>query len=155
MKFVKYLMLVGFAALMASCASVKRTSTFAPSSSVLQIEMQDLKCVGETEVSVSYRTYLGFIRKIDTVNGAAYDPTNKTFTTLDGINTQMNSPLNRAYAKVVNQYPEARYFQIVSFKKKSDRLFLATESKCTAIIRAYKFAERKDPVVNVHCNCKK
>lgn len=155
MKFVKYIMLVGFAALMASCASVKRTSTFAPSSSVLQIEMQDLKCVGETEVSVSYRTYLGFIRKVDKVNGATYNPTNKTFTTLDGINTKQNSPLSRAYAKVVEQYPDARYFQIVSFTKKSDRLFLGTESECTATVRAYKFVERKEPVVNVHCNCKK
>ncbi len=154
MRYVKYIVLASVMALMASCGTVRHQATYAPSRTVLQIEMQDMKYLGEVEVSVSYRTYLGLFRVIDKVNGEEYSSANKSLTNLDGINTSYIAPLNRAYGKVLKEYPEATYFQVVSYSKTSDRLFLSSDHECKAKVRAYKFVERQTPVVNVNCNHK-
>lgn len=139
MKHVKYLSLLLLAGLLHSCGTYTADKTYRPDVTQLQINMNDLKCVGETTVEVDYRTYLGFIRVIDEVNGQVYDSTNKRSTVLKGCGSLSNSPLKRAMHKVLEENPGAHYFQVVNTKKEKQNLFLGTTNKVKATVRAYKF----------------
>jgi hypothetical protein len=46
--------------------------------------------------------------------------------------------LRKAAYKVTEQFPEARYFQVVRQTSEKEKLFLGREWKRTALIRAYK-----------------
>lgn len=137
---IRLLSVMAVALAFQSCATVSRNNTFKASSTELQIQMSDLVFVGETEVSVTYRTLFGIFRHTDLVNGQEYDPSNQEYTDLTGsIFFSSDSPLKKAYGKVLREYPDARYFQVVRVTKKSDRLFLGTDTEMKAIVRAYKF----------------
>ena len=136
-----------------SCATVSRHNTFKTSTTTNQIKMADLEFLGETEVSVVYRTLFGVFRHIDTVNGQEYDPSDKSYTGLGTsfIDAAYYGPLRKAYGKVLADYPDASYFQVVRVSKKSDRLFLGTDSEVKGVVRAYRF--RKDIVPCCNCGC--
>ncbi|MBQ8968327.1 MAG: hypothetical protein IJ064_01140 [Bacteroidaceae bacterium] len=137
---IKLLPVLAIALVLQSCATVSRNSTFKTSSTELQVQMSDLVFVGETEVSVTYRTLFGVFRHIDLVNGEEFDASNKEYTDLNGsLGTAYAGPLKKAYGKVLKEYPDARYFQVVRISKKTDRLFLGTDSEVKAVVRAYKF----------------
>jgi len=142
MKKIKYIAISALLVVMfASCGTLTKTSSFTPNNVELQISMNDLNCLGETEVSVSYRTYLGFFSVVDEINGDIYDPTNVKTADLEGfgINLITEKHLNKAAYKVVELYPGAAYYQVVSKTKSKDRLFLGNEVTVTARIRAYSF----------------
>lgn len=127
-----------------SCATVSRNNTFNTSKTELQIQMSDLEFLGETEVSVTYRTLFGIFRHIDLVNGKEYNPAEVERTHLNGaLGTAYAGSLRKAYGKVLKQYPDAHYFQVVRVSKKTDRLFLGTDSEVKAVVRAYKFRGRR------------
>lgn len=118
---------------LSGCGTVKSVKAYRPDEVRLELQMSDLKFLGETEVQISYRTYLGFITAIDEVNGEYYDGTNKSVASIGGV----YGNLKKACYKVVEDYPTARYFQLVRKTKTSDRLFLGSHVTETAIIRAY------------------
>jgi hypothetical protein len=97
-----------------------------------------MKLLGETEVSVSYRTYLGLFSTIDQVNGSEYDSKNPTITKLNN-SFLKNRKLEKATYKAIDEFPEADYYQIAYKKTEVVRLFLGNEVKVTARIRAYSF----------------
>jgi len=141
MKPYQYILGVVLTALLASC-SVTRNQTYSPSASQLNIQMTDLEYLGETEISVEYRTYMGLFRVIDRINDVPYDGVEIDHTTL-----QNGSPtgiglcgrLNRAAGKVFEQFPGADYFIVVSQSKHKTRLFLGAEVTEKAKVRAYAF----------------
>lgn len=141
MKLCKYLLGLGLAALCCSC-SVTRNQTYAPATSQLNIQMSDLEYLGETEISVDYRTYLGFIRIIDKLNGTAYDGSEIKYTDLkngDFLSSGLYGRLDRAAFKVLEKFPDADYFVVVNQSKQKTRLFLGAEVSVTAKVRAYAF----------------
>ena len=102
----------------------------------------DLKYLGQSEISIEYRTYLGFIRTIDKINGEPYMREERIFTDIDAGHPQglrLSGFLNRASYKVLEEYPEASYFILVSKSRHKTRLFLGGEVTEKAIIKAYAF----------------
>lgn len=127
--------------MLAGCGTLTKSSSNAPGVLQLNISMDDLEYLGESEIEVSYRCYLGFIRIVDQVNGVDYDRTNIKITFL---NSQYNSGflkgvISKAAYKILEDYPEAEYFQPVIKTKVKDRLFLGTNSKIKAVVKAYKY----------------
>lgn len=124
------------------CGTLTKSSASAPSTLQLNLSMSDLEYLGESNIEASYRTYLGFIRVLDKVNGADYDRTNPKITLLSNSNTNkgfLNGVISKAAYKVLEDYPEAEYFQPVFKTKIKDRLFLGTNSTIKAVIKVYKY----------------
>lgn len=133
---MKLLYIITATLLFAGCGTLTTNRTYGPT--VNRFYMSDLVYLGETEVEISYSTYLGLFKKIHTLNEKEYDSSQKKHTFLDG-EFAKSWGLNKAAYKVLDQYPEGRYFQIVRRTKVKDRLFLGSEVKETAIIRVYKY----------------
>ena len=147
MKNLKYLFMVGVAAMLfTSCGTTTSTRSFSPQITQLIYSNDDLEFLGETEVSVNYSTWLGLFYQIHTVNGIEYDSSNKKITQLNnGIALPLvGSKLDKAYYKVIEKFPEARYFQIVRTTTEKEKLFLGNEYNQKALIRAYKIRASKE-----------
>lgn len=140
MKHIRYILILACAAILQSCGTYTADKAYNPDVRHLKIRMSDMVCVGETTVEVTYRTYLGFIKVIDTVNGQEYDSTNKHSTVLAGTKGHLRcSSLRKALHKVLEEHPDAEYFQVAGVSKEKQKLFLSTSSKVKATIRVYKF----------------
>lgn len=134
-----FLIMIGMA-FMTSCGTVTKSSVFRPDDIRLNVGMEDLEYLGETEVSVSYSVYLGFISVTDKVNGEDYSYMDKKIIRIESpAGNDMRGKIKKAAYKVVEEYPEATYFMTVYTKTEVDRLFLGREVTKTAKIRAYKF----------------
>jgi hypothetical protein len=123
--------------LLNACGTITK-NTFSPQKVELRANVKDMRLLGETEVSVSYRTYLGLFSTIDQVNGVDYDSDNPTITKLNNSFFQ-DRKLEKATYKAIDEFPEADYYQIAYKKIEVVRLFLGSEVKVTARIRAYSF----------------
>lgn len=136
-KIRNILIIVLLAGVLTGCGTLNRTKSFSPNFVQLQINMDDLNYLGETEVSVTYNTYLGIITSIDKVNGEVYNPAEKKIVNLEGLT--LDNQLRKSTYKVVEQFPQATYYQLVYKNKNINRLFLGREVVATARIRAYNF----------------
>lgn len=140
MKKIHYTLLSVMLLALSSCGTLSKTNAFRPDDVQLNINMSDLIYLGQTEVSVSYRTYLGFIRVIDQVNKESYNSFDVQKTSFDKcMSGLLHGPIQKATYKAINDYPEATYFQPIYKTIHKNRLFLGNEVTTTAIIRAYKF----------------
>ena len=126
MRTPKFL-LCGLLALCCAACSVTRTRTYAPASTKLDLQMSDLNYIGQTEISVDFRTYLGFIRVTDALNGTPYDGREQLIARVggDGTHPQLRGKLRRA--AVVKQI------------RHKNRLFLGAEITDKAVVKAYSF----------------
>lgn len=142
MKRLYYLLLVMAIFTMSSCGTMVKTKhrTLNPTEVRLNIDIADLEYMGQVEISVDYRTYLGFIRVTDSVNGEPYDSFNKKrFSSphcLGGVS--LAGPIRKATYKVYETFPDATYFQPVLKTKEKEHLFLGSENTTKVIIKAYK-----------------
>ncbi len=127
--------------LLSSCGTLTKSKTYAPGQVQLNIDMADLEYLGETKIDVTYRTYLGFIRVIDSVNGEVYDQTNIQEAKLCSQigSSLLTGPINKATTKLIKKYPDATYFQPISQTKIKERLFLGSQVTVKALVKAYKF----------------
>lgn len=139
MNKIKYIFGFIAVALFASCGTVKNSSVFRPDNVRLEINMDDLNYLGETEVSVTYDTYLGIFRSIDKINGEDYNSLDKKKVSLNMQGGLLEGPINQAAYKVLETYPKASYFIPVCKTTVKNRLFLGSEVTVTATIRAYSF----------------
>lgn len=135
MKYIKHLYLLAGILLLAGCGTVKNDYTYGPE--VNRFYMSDLVFLGETEIEVSYSSYLGLFKKIHTVNGQEYDSSQKKHVYLgEGLKTY---GLNKATYKVLEQFPEGRYFKVVRRTTTKERLFLGAEMQVKALVRVYTY----------------
>lgn len=135
MKIYKLLLLsVGLMLCLSSC-SVVRQSTYSPRAVEHNLCMADFEYLGETEISVEYRKYLGIFRTIDVINGQSYDGKTVERMDLPGCSSPI---LSRASYKVLDEYPEADYLVVSRTRKSIERLLLGSEVKTYAKIKAYK-----------------
>ena len=146
MKSIKFsLLFFGVVVVLSSCTigqfnhkTVPSTS-FTPQQVRLELTLNDFDYLGETEITVSKRTYLGMFSCLDSINSVYKDIHYKTFTTLYGNNTiQIDKNLEQATYKVIEQYPTADYFVPVSYTKETARLFGGSRITYKAVIKAYK-----------------
>lgn len=139
MKTFQY-MLCALAVVFCTACSVTRNRAYTPTSAQLNIQMDDLEYLGQTRISIDYRTYLGFIQKIDRINGEPYDGMETRLTQINGgylSAPKLYSRLDRAAFKVMEEFPQANYFVVVSQEKHKTRLFLGSEVTVQATVKAY------------------
>ncbi len=119
-------------------ARVKSTS-MTPDEVRLELDMSNFELLGETEVSVGYRTYLGFISCLDSVNHQAYNRRQVQKVALKG-HKDFCLPryLNRAAYKVIDAFPTADYYVPMYTRKNLLRMFLGRQTEQSIVIKAYK-----------------
>lgn len=126
-----------------SC-SITNRSSYSPSTTQLNLTMEDLQYLGEAEIGITYDTYLGLFSKIRSINGADFDPTVIQRATLRNTSSDiiffkgMNRKLNRATYLVYEKFPDADYFLVTRQVAKKTVLFLGREVESTATVKAYK-----------------
>lgn len=145
MKITKILTFAAFVLCLVSCGTVQKSSPYNVSSTRMELNMDDFVFLGESEISCEYDTYLGFIRRLNTVNGEMFNPGEKISLNISTNNTALfkNKGMKYAAAKLRKKYPNAHYFQVVMDQKTTDVLFLGSTTKRVAKVRVYKFADHK------------
>lgn len=139
MKHLKYIAVCLVALLATSCGSLTKSRSYAFDQVRLEMGMNDLEYLGESEISVEYTSYLfGAIKSIEKVNGEVYNPTHKTKLVMPKSCHFSTGMLDVAAYKLVEQYPNAVYYQIVFETKNVDKLFLGSVNKVSAKVKAYK-----------------
>ncbi len=133
---VKFLLAAVLVFAMQSCGYKTHYSTLKPYESHHYSQMTDLEPCGETTIDIEYSSYLGLFHNIRTLNGEKYTGQNPTSVSMPhGI----GGLLGKGTYKVLEQYPDAVYFQVIKKEKVRDRLFLGSYVKEKATIRAYRF----------------
>lgn len=130
-----FVVLLGFS----SCGTLTKNNSFSAKTE-LRMNMDDLVFLGESEISCEYDTYLGFIRQLSKVNGEQYvsGSTVKLNMHCQGLKLK-GKGMQMAAAKLLKEYPQGRYFQIVMEKSETDVQFLGSTTKRSAKVRVYKF----------------
>ena len=124
---------------LASCGTLTKNDSFSVNTE-LKMNMDDLVFLGESEISCEYDTYLGVIRQLNKVNGEQYVPGNKTKLNIRQKGLKLDCKgMKLAAAKLLNDYPQGRYFQIVLETSETDVMFLGSTTKKKAKVRVYKF----------------
>ena len=114
-------------------------SSFQPDQVRLNIGVQDMECIGETEISISEDIYFGLFKSTREVNGQKYDSWNKKTTSLYGATWGHKAiGLNKATSKVVEMFPDADLYQVVRESSKVERMFGMRAVTRTALVKAYK-----------------
>ncbi len=136
---LKIIPALALALCLASCGTTTKSDPFSVSPS-LELRMTDLVFLGECEISCEYDTYIGFIRHLTKVNGEDYVPGDKVKLNVPGRGLAVSGKgMEIAAAKMLEKYPEARFFQVVLETKETDRAFLGSSTKRVAKVRVYKF----------------
>lgn len=127
--------------LFSSCSGLRQYSKvnsldFTPNEVRLHMDMSNYDLLGESTITVDFRTYLGFIKTIDKVNDKDYNF--REVKTVNLIGSRISKDLSKALYKVVEQYPEADYYVPVYEKNETYHMFLGKATKKTMVVKAYK-----------------
>ena len=133
------------ASLLTSCSnfytySSKRSVSLTPDIVRLDVTLDDFEFLGQTEITVSSRKYLGFIKVIDSINNRAYNYRDVRYTELTGPrDVRLPEEMKRAAYKVVDEFPEATYYVITNDYKQINRGFLGKKQTRRMEIQAFKY----------------
>ncbi len=138
------LLVFSFMVLMSSCigtstSKTSRTASFYPNVVRYELSSDKIQLLGEMEISISYKRYLGIFRIWDKING---EDVNRrvinTITLYGDKNISLSRDLQRALYGAHVQYPEADFlipvFEIVEL----ETMFLGRRVEKRAKIKAYK-----------------
>jgi len=149
MKKYIVLLIIGFALVCASCTLTRKTvpaTSFTPDIVRLELTMDQFQYLGETEISTTYRIYLGVFYKLDAINEvkherrAAYDIKKATFYGNHDLTCALKKcSMKQAAYKLVEEFPNADYFIPVNHQKKTFRVFGGKYVTETIKVKAYKF----------------
>lgn len=140
MKVHNLLYALAFIFCLTSCGTITKDQSFSAGRISLEMNMDDLICLGESEISAEYNTVLGIFNIIEKINGVAYDPgAPKKKLSIPGQYYNLTGVgMDLAAYKLAEEYPQAVYFQIVYESTVKDRMFLGSVTKKTAKVRAYR-----------------
>jgi len=145
MKKYIVLFIIGFALLGAACTLGKFShktapaTSFAPGIVKLELTMEQFEYLGETEISVNHKTYLGIFSRLDSINGLPKEPHNKKFVKFFGNHDiPVKGKMKRAAYKVIEEFPNADYYIPVNYQKNVTRMFLGSSKTQKMTIKAYK-----------------
>ena len=143
MKKYIILFIIGFALLCTSCTLTHKTvpaTSFTPDIVRLDLTMDQFEYLGETEISVTLKTYLGMFRKIEMINGLPKETHNiKRATFYGNKDIPVNGIMKRAAYKVIEDFPNADYYVPVNYQEDIHRMFLGNTKTIKMKIKAYKF----------------
>jgi hypothetical protein len=118
----------------------KRTLSLTPDFVRLDVSLDDFEYLGQTEITVDSRTYLGFIKVIDSVNNRPFNYRDIRVTDLKGpADLGLRFEMKKAAYKVVDEFPEATYYVIANDYKQINRMFLARKETHRMEIQAFKY----------------
>jgi len=130
---------------MSSCSGTYQVRT-APTASLspdfvrVNVDNNQIRCLGEVTVNVNSTVYLGIFRKVHTVNGENYNFRTQKTTRLVGDKAfYIPWVLNRATYKVVETYPQADFYEPAYLTTEKQRMFLGCNENTTMVIRAYQY----------------
>jgi len=139
------ILLTGLLFLMASCGigtyttKSARTASFYPNLVWYELSSDDMQLLGEMEISISYRKYLGIFRVYESINGEEFNRRIVNTVTLYGDrNVPLSPVLRRALYAVYVQYPESDFLIPVIETEELQTMFLGRRVEKRAKIRAYK-----------------
>jgi hypothetical protein len=150
MKRIIPLAIVAVSLLLSSCVGQyafrkAASASFAPDRAELKLTMDDYQYLGETTVSVNYKTYLGIFIHRETVNGKQYDRHNKTAVALRGDkDIRVPEKLRYAVYKALEDYPNADYYIPVRTVKTIRNVFGGSAVHYEMTIKCYKLKQHAD-----------
>jgi len=143
------ILIVLIALVVSSCGvttqKAMRTTTFMPDYVEMNISLDDFKLIGESEVSVSYNTYVGVFRVINEINGKEV-----ARRTIHNINTYgrtwlpIGGYLRRALYDVAIEYPQADLFIPAYIISEQEKMFGGRKVKKTMKVKVFEIRETTD-----------
>ena len=138
------ILVVGLLVFMSSCIGTyntksSRTASFYPNLVWYELTSDDMELLGEMEISISYRRYLGIFRVYDKINGE--DVNRRVINTVSlygDKNVPLSPILKRALYEVHIQYPDADFLIPVFETEQKETMFLGRRVEKRAKIRVYK-----------------
>lgn len=130
--------------LLSSCAGTYtanklRTTSFMPDRVEMKLTLDDFEFIKDTEVSVTYSTYLLGINVLREINEKeASKRTVNSISTYGRTWMPISRNLERALYDVKQDLPEAEIFIPVSEVVETEKMFLGRKVKKTLTVRAYK-----------------
>lgn len=116
-----------------------RSASLVPDVVRLDINIDQMELLGEQSISVDYRTYLGFIHALDSINHVAYDRRNIDKVVFKGPKDFiLPRYLDRAASKILEAFPNADYYVPMYSTCKENRMFLGRRTKQSMVIKAYR-----------------
>ena len=110
----------------------------------LELTMDDYQYMGDVNIEVEYKTYLGIFSKILTVNGEKYDPRFYHKTNIAFRKKVKLGKLKLALHKVLELYPNADYIIPASFNDQVEHMMGGRIHKRTMTLKVYAINATKE-----------
>ena len=137
--------------LIVSSCSVTNSHNFEDSlrsRSYVELKLDDIQYLGETEISYEYSRYLFIGTRLISINGEFPDNSEKHYveiptSVLGNIRSIFEPNMKRALYKAYLEYPNADYIEITTTNIETHRMFLGRKIRKSATVKAYKYKYAK------------
>ena len=123
-----------------------RSASFMPNDVRLNVTMDDYQYLGTQEVSVTYKTYFGFLKFYNEINGQETTLRNINIVDLYGRSSigfgKYDFTLLRSLYAVMVSHPDADFVVPVSVITEKEQMFLGSNIKKTLKVKIYKIKEK-------------
>jgi hypothetical protein len=114
------------------------------SRSYVELKLDDIQYLGETEISYEYSRYLFIGTRVISINEELPDNSEKHYvelptSVLGNIWSIFEPNMKRALYKAYIEYPNADYLEITSTNVETHRMFLGRKIRKSATVKAYKY----------------
>jgi hypothetical protein len=118
------------------------------SRSYVELKLDDIQYLGETEISYEYSRYLFIGTRLISINGEFPDNSEKHYveiptSVLGNIRSIFEPNMKRALYKAYLEYPNADYIEITTTNIETHRMFLGRKIRKSATVKAYKYKYAK------------
>ena len=118
------------------------------SRSYVELKLDDIQYLGETEISYEYSRYLFIGTRLISINGEFPDNSEKHYveiptSVLGNIRSIFEPNMKRALYKAYLEYPNADYIEITTTNIETHRMFLGRKIRKSATVKAYKYKSAK------------
>ena len=144
------LKLIVLTIVLSSCA-VTNTHNFRDSlrsRSYVELKLDDIQYLGETEISYEYSRYLFVGTRVISINGELPNNSEKHYvelptSVLENIWSIFEPNMKRALYKAYLEYPNADYIEITTTNVETHKMFLGRKIRKSATVKAYKYKYAK------------
>jgi hypothetical protein len=118
------------------------------SRSYVELKLDDIQYLGETEISYEYSRYLFIGTRLISINGEFPDNSENHYveiptSVLGNIRSIFEPNMKRALYKAYLEYPNADYIEITTTNIETHRMFLGRKIRKSATVKAYKYKYAK------------
>ena len=114
------------------------------SRSYVELKLDDIQYLGETEISYEYSRYLFVGTRVISINGELPNNSEKHYvelptSVLGNIWSIFEPNMKRALYKAYLEYPNADYIEITTTNVETHKMFLGRKIRKSATVKAYKY----------------